>query len=224
MAHAICSIENCDKPARKVGLCHGHYRRSSLGHPMDTPLRSWGSSELCSIAGCEKQQKSKGMCPAHYRRHRLGEPMDTPLRPRGDGTGICGVSGCGRPHRAGGFCSMHHQRRRRTGAIGGPAPLLAAAGTGYVNPDGYRILQVNRKNAPEHRVVMERILGRPLEPFETVHHKNGRRADNSPGNLELWVVPQPYGQRPEDLVAWVVEHYPELVTAELNRERNEDRS
>jgi hypothetical protein len=62
---------------------------------------------------------------------------------------------------------------------------------------------------------MEQILGRPLASFETVHHKNGRRADNHPGNLELWTKPQPSGQRPEDLVAWVVEHYPDLVAAAL---------
>lgn len=117
---------------------------------------------------------------------------------------------------------MHHQRMRRTGAAGVAAAQLAPAGTGYVNPDGYRILQVNGKNAPEHRVVMERILGRPLEPFENVHHKNGRRADNRPQNLELWVVPQPYGQRAEDLVAWVVEHYSDLVRTAMEERDGRD--
>jgi hypothetical protein len=70
-------------------------------------------------------------------------------------------------------------------------------------------------------MIMEQVLGRSLEPFENMHHKNGIRHDNRPENLELWVVAQPAGQRPEDLASWVVAHYPELIkTALLAQERN----
>jgi len=119
------------------------------------------------------------------------------------------------------LCDMHATRKRRTGEVGEAAPRIAPHGAGTTDQHGYRVTRYgtwpNVTVVYEHRDVMEKQLGRPLESWEHVHHMNGIRDDNRPENLELWAKwhRQPFGQRVSDLVAFVVEHYPAEVRRAL---------
>lgn len=78
---------------------------------------------------------------------------------------------------------------------------------GHLDKNGYRIIgrTTGGKDIYEHRSVMEKMIGRPLLPRETVHHRNGARSDNRPENLELWSNRHGKGQRVEEKVEHALE-------------------
>jgi hypothetical protein len=116
---------------------------------------------------------------------------------------------------------------RKYGSPTGLSERAKKRGHGWVDDKGYvrlgkkRIGASTYRSVLQHRSVMESILGRPLRASENVHHINGKRDDNRPENLELWVKSQPSGQRPQDLVKWAREILA-LYGAEVDRDEKTD--
>lgn len=81
--------------------------------------------------------------------------------------------------------------------------------------DGYVVVftpshpYANKNVVLEHRLVMEKKLGRYLKPNEIVHHKNGVKSDNRLSNLEL-----------TDTISHLTYHLKKYFTPEVRKQKS----
>jgi len=182
--------------------------------------------KVCSIDGCDRVHYGRGLCSMHNQRlRRTGDASKDGRK----SNRLCEIEGCDRQHYGYGLCQFHYRRTKSGVDLNAPKRTWANASCiqeirWTKSTHGYVVGFMKGKQYLQHRIVWEQHHGRVLHPFENIHHINGIRDDNRIENLELWTKAQPCGQRPEDLVKWVVENYPDLVAKQMKKGKGSGRS
>jgi hypothetical protein len=209
---AKCKVEGCNSTVEygAKGLCQKHYMQSRRGQVsvdgeiIRPPLRvrSYGEGARCLCKGCLRRPKAQGYCAKHYQELKDQLPQLHERAVAHYDSACCLVQGCNRRPVNKWMCNKHTMQRQAgiIDAQGNKLRELQKSGRRREcarwqrgTRDSY-ILVVAPKGHPrarldgtilEHRLVIEKQLGRYLEEWEIVHHKNGDRQDNRIENLVL---------------------------------------
>lgn len=68
----ICSVQECDRIVRALGLCIYHYSKE----------KELTEDRICSIEGCPNKMSKRNWCNAHYLRWYLRGGVDILLQPK----------------------------------------------------------------------------------------------------------------------------------------------
>ena len=130
---------NCTRPLRARGLCSAHWRRWSLGKPMEPPIRSHRYG--CSVQGCSNVHYGNGLCALHNNRLRRN-----------------GVIGAIMPQGAQNMSTRERfwLRVTKDGPLFNGTPCWIWTGS---QRDGYGRLRINGQLYPAHRFSYELMHG-----------------------------------------------------------------
>lgn len=114
-----CRYDGCDKAARGLGYCPGHYSQHRKGQEL-RPLapRQRNQGLTCAGPECDRRAEALGFCNAHKSQHDRGRPLTVlgtvAPGPKRKYVGVvCSFDGCDRSATVNGLCNAHNMQARR---------------------------------------------------------------------------------------------------------------